>query len=244
MPSPQVLTDVQLLMGAYDLSPFSGAFDHSAEATFLPARNFAGLGYEIILPAGIKATSSITGNADLQTGGVSVVFNTSQAGSQHAYTINPAGSTAAAGQQVTMVRGRLAKGKPHGGNVGAVSDFSLNLESDDAPVEGFLGAPHVSYTTSGLTGTAVALTGPTAAQRLYAALHVTAAAGTNLVVKVQSDNGAGFATPTDRITFSTMSAIGWQWLSVAGDLSTETHWRVVATVASGTFTFACSFGVS
>ncbi len=71
MPSPQVLTDVQLLMGAYNLSPFSGAFDHSAEATFLPARNFEGRGYEIIIPAGIKATSSITGNADLQSGGVS-----------------------------------------------------------------------------------------------------------------------------------------------------------------------------
>ena len=35
----------------------------------------------------------------------------------------------------------------------------------------------------------------------------------------------------------------WQAASLAGDLSTETHWRVVATIASGTFTFAAFFGV-
>ena len=104
--------------------------------------------------------------------------------------------------------------------------------------------PHASYTTAGFTGDGVALTGPDAAQSLYAVIHVTAASGTDLAVKIQSDDNSGFTTATDRVTFSTVSAVSSQWSSVAGDLSTETHWRVGATVATGTFSVLVGFGVA
>ena len=129
--------------------------------------------------------------------------------------------------------------------VGQLPGVSGGLACDTAfALRGAVGAPSATYTTSGLTGTAVAMTGPTATQSMYAVLNITAASGTNLAVKVQSDDNSGFTSATDRITFSTVSATGWQWSSVAGDLSTETYWRVVATVASGTFAFSVGFGVA
>jgi hypothetical protein len=70
------------------------------------------------------------------------------------------------------------------------------------------------------------------------------AAGTNLAVKVQSDDNGGFSSATDRITFSTVSASGWQLGSVAGNLVTETFWRVTGTIGTGTFPWFCAFGIA
>jgi hypothetical protein len=156
-----------------------------------------------------------------------------------------ANNGATAGEYLHSHRGYFSSVMKLGGGVGELATTSFATKSSDPPIiNGVVGAPLVSRTTAGLTGTAIAMTGPSATQSMYACLHVTAAAGTNLVVKVQSDDAIGFPSPTDRITFSTMSAVGSQWSSVAGNLSTETHWRVVITIASGTFTAMCGFGVA
>jgi hypothetical protein len=155
-----------------------------------------------------------------------------------------ANNGATAGDFLTSHRGYFSQVTKLAGDVGALGMTSFQTKASDPPIIGVVGAPLVSRTTAGLTGTAIALTGPTATQSLYACLHVTAAAGTNLVVKVQSDDNGGFSSATDRITFSTMSAVGSQWSSVAGNLSTETHWRITCTIASGTFSFLAGFGVA
>ena len=79
------------------------------------------------------------------------------------------------------------------------------------------------------------------------ALHVLSVAGTStptLTVIVQSDDNAGFTTPTTRISFTAATAVGAQWGSVAGAL-TDDYWRISYTI-SGTnpvFAFAVSAGV-
>lgn len=241
--SAAVLTDVQLLTGAMELGQFSGKFDVAESVNMVPTPNFAGRGYAIVVPGLFSATANIDGYADYASGAVSATFGSSSAGSQQAFSIYPNGSATVAGDAATIMRGRLNKMQMYGGQVGDAAAFSLNLTSDAPACEGLVLAPLASRATAGLTGTAVALTGPSATQWLYAALHVTAAAGTNLVVKVQSDDNSGFTSATDRITFSTVSATGWQWGAVQGNLSTETYWRVTATIASSTFTFACAVGV-
>jgi hypothetical protein len=155
-----------------------------------------------------------------------------------------ANNGATAGDFLTSHRGYFSNVMKLGGGVGELATTSFATKASDPPIIGVVGAPLVSRTTAGLTGTAIPLTGPTASQSLYACLHVTAAAGTNLVVTVQSDDAIGFPSPTTRITFATMSAVGAQWLSVPGNLSTETHWRITATIATGTFTFLAGFGVA
>jgi hypothetical protein len=238
----QTLTNVQLLVGSSELGQFSGSFDVSAQTEMKDADNFAAGGYKTVLPGLFSAMFDIGGNADYATGAINQTFQTAQRGQQYAGGVIYAGTAATYGDAAVFTRGLLQSMKFTTGNVGDVAQFAMSLKSDTAEVAGFVGAPLASRTTAGLTGTEVAMAGPTADQKLYAALYVTAAAGTNLAVKVQSDT-TGFGSPTDRITFSTVSATGWQFMSVAGDFSTETHHRVTATIASSTFSFACLFGV-
>ncbi len=237
-----ILDRAQCVVGPYDLTGFTGKLDTSEMSALKPNTNFGSGGYASKLPGLNSFTHQLAGNADFAAAGVSTLFNSGSPGTQYAWCANPLGG-AAAGEASIFGRGRLASGKFMTGLIGEVAGFESNFESDTAQVDGFIGAPLASYTTAGLTGTAVPLGGPTASQKLWAALYVPAAAGTNLAVKVQSDNASNFPSPIDRITFTTVSAIGWQFLSVAGDFSTETHHRVVATIASVTFSFLCVFGV-
>lgn len=238
-----VLSNAQLLIGSAELSAFTGEFTVGGETKMEPAQHMAAGGYNVVLP-GISAFSmDVKGNADFASGGVSQTFGYAQLGTQYAASIVPAGTAATYGDAATLTRGLLSRLKGLIGSTGQVAGFDLGLTSDTAEVGGFVGAPLASRTTSGLTGTAVAMAGPTASQRLWAALHVTAASGTNLAVKVQSDDNGSFTSATDRITFSTVSATGWQFSYLDGSFSTETHHRVTATIASGTFSFAVLFGV-
>jgi hypothetical protein len=90
-------------------------------------------------------------------------------------------------------------------------------------------------------GTAIQLGAVTAAQGVYGALHVTQA-GTGLVAKIQSDSSAGFASPTDVITFATTSAVGAELKSTMG-ANTDTYWRVNWALTSGTCIFSVVMGI-
>ena len=241
--SAQALTNVQLFFGSMELSQFSGSFDQSQTTAMKEANNFAAAGYTVVVPGISSFGMNVQGNADFATGGVSQTFTPAQRGTQYGAGIVYAGSAAVAGDAATFTQGVLEMAKYASGAVGEVAQFELALTSDTAMVNGAVGAVLASRTTAGLTGTAVAMTGPTASQKLYAGLYVTAAAGTNLAVKIQTDDNSGFSSATDRITFSTVSATGWQFSSVAGSFSSETHVRVVATVATSTFSFAVLVGV-
>ena len=240
-----VLTDVTLLVNGMDMSPFSGEFTCDEMAAMRPANNFAGRGDEIVLPGLCSAEATIKGHADYASGAVSSTFNSASKGLRAGVSILPAGSLSVEGTQCSFMSSRLAAYKMLTGPVGDVADFDMAFVSDAAEVEGWVSAPLASRTTSGLTTTGQLITGGVPdGKRMYAALHVTAAAGTNLAVKIQSDDNSGFTTPTDRITFSTVSATGWQFGSVAGPLTGETYWRTIVTIASSTFTFATVLGVA
>lgn len=102
-----------------------------------------------------------------------------------------------------------------------------------------------------LHNAAVSAGGNAAAQELgllaagkvaYASLHVLASSGGNLVVKVQSDDAVGMSSPTDRITFTTATAIGSEQKTLSGAIATDTHWRALWTLSAGTATFALVLG--
>jgi len=239
-----VLTDVTLLVNGMNLSPFSGEFTLDEMATMKAADNFAARGYAVFIPGVGSAAGTIGGHADYAAGAVSSTFTTASRGTPAGVSILPTGSAAVEGDQCSFMSSRFATMKMLTGNVGDVADFSMSFTSDAAEIEGFVSAPLASRTTSGLTTTGQLITGGVPAdRRMYAALHVTAAAGTNLAVKIQSDDNSGFSSAVDRITFSTVSATGWQFASVAGPLVAETYWRTVVTIASLTFTFATVLGV-
>lgn len=241
------VNNAQVIVGTFDVSGFTGQVSSTpGEVVIVPVTTLGSGGF-VTQAAGVKSGQfALSGYADHSATGISTAFTPASIGTQYGVSVAvPSSGTApAAGDPALLGTGKLSQWSPLDATPSSAAAISATFGTDAAFAFGKVGAALASRTTSGLTGTAVALTGPTASQRLYALLHVTAASGTNLVVKVQSDDNSGFTSATDRITFSTLSAVGWERSSVAGNLSTETYWRVTATIASGSFTFAVLFGVA
>lgn len=238
-----VLTAAQILVGSFDATGFTGKVDISPRVVDLvKITNFGSGGYEQFAPSIKSGGLNIEGNADHATGGITTTFTPEAIGTQYAFGVAPTGG-AAAGDPAWFSRGYLRDYTPWGGNVGDKGSFQMAAELDTASTIGLVATP-LTAKASNSNGGNVDLVGPTATQSLYAALFITSGTFTNLVVKIQSDDNSSFTSATDRITFTSTSAAGWEYKSVAGDLSTETHWRAQWTRGSGTPTFAVFFGVS
>ena len=160
-------------------------------------------------------------------------------------TVGPLGAAAAERAYFTKVlTGDL---KPLGGQVGDLHGFEWSAAGNAVPwVPGTVMAAKAARTTSGNSGTALALGAVSASQRIYAALHVFAASGTSptLAVTIKSDDLVGFGSPATQITLSTATTVGAQFASAAGAI-TDTFWRVDWTIGGTTpsFTFAVVIGI-
>jgi hypothetical protein len=225
----------------------SGHFDEVSEVPgSVTVRQYAvgGGGGFLRTAAGIRQGGwQINGFCDAAAGGTLETFTSATLGQTCGIgqAIPSSGFTVAEGDLATLGSGILADYTPARLPVDDLGRMSMTYQSTSGFARGVVGAP-LAARTSTFTGSGVAMTGPTATQRMWCLLLVTSA-GTSLACKLQSDT-AGFGSPTDRITFSTVSAAGWQLGSVAGDLSTETHWRITATIGAGTFNYMAIFGVA
>lgn len=99
-----------------------------------------------------------------------------------------------------------------------------------------------AVTTGSGGGTAFNLGAVTTGKKLYAIVHCIAAAGTSVALKIQSDDAMGMASPVDRITFTTLTAVGSQ-LATADAPITDTWYRVYWTVVGGSFTIFVGLGI-
>jgi len=244
----QTVTAAQIIVDTFDISGFVGNItDTPGSFTVQEVPNFGARGFMQRRVALRSGMFGIEGYADHDATGVSALLPSSVLGSSlvTSVCIPTTGYDVAVGDHAMFASGLVTAYSSAGAAVGEAAPIKLGMDTSGAFIAGgYCGAPLASRTTSGFTGAGVNVVGPSATQRMYAVLQVTAAAGTDLAVKVQSDDNSGFTSATDRITFSTVSAIGTQVTSVAGSLATETYWRVVATVASSTFSFAVYIGVA
>lgn len=247
--SAYVLDGAQILVGGYDLSPFTGSIDDlGGTVDMKEANNFAAKGHRVMLPGLKSFTTAISGQADYgSAAAVSRAFPLATVGDQHVVSIVPT-AEAAAGDVVHFTRSRRQSASV-GAPVGEVAAFSMGFESDTAMVDGLLLDPLTSKTSSD-AGDVTAMAGPAAGQYLYAGLHVAAVSGTSptLDVKIQSAALVGFGSPTDRVTFSQVTDAGArtsQWATPVAGAITDGFWRVTYTLG-GTdpdFAFAVVVGV-
>lgn len=243
----KTVTSAQIIAGGADISSFTGSITEvPGTRTLRDAQNFASRGFKVHR-LGIRAGAfGLAGQAwnDADTDLSATITPATLGDTQDVSLAVPAsGADVVAGDWCQFGVGRLQSwSRPLA--IDELGMFAASWATSEPFAIGKVAAPLATVTTSGLTGTAIALTGPAAGQRLYALLQVTAATGTDLAVTIQSDDNSSFTSATTRITFATVSAVGYQLLSVAGDLSTETHWRVVATVASDDFDLAVQIGVA
>lgn len=160
-------------------------------------------------------------------------------------SLSPAGG--AEGDVGFSLRALLGQYAP-GAKVGDLFAFTVSAEASGGSglVRGTV--MHNAARTATGTGTIRQLGAVSATQKVYAALHVLAVAGTTptLVVKVQSAALVGFGSPTDEITFASANAIGSQWATPLAGAITDAFWRLSWTItgsAGQSFTFVVVVGI-
>ena len=239
------LTDTRIVVGATDISCFTGSFSPTATVAMQEATTFCSGGFVQVLPGLKSFTESFSGYAAYDAGEVSAVFNSSQLGEQHLVTVAEQGG-ATAGNPVSFGRYLIDNINAPGGATGDVASFDMSMTSDTASVEGIIAAP-LALRSATLVGDVLAMTGPTASQRVYIGLNLTAATSTaTMVVTIDSATLVGFGSPTLRATLpATVAATpGWQFVSVAGAI-TDGFWRATLTYSgAGNLTSQVAIGVA
>lgn len=131
------------------------------------------------------------------------------------------------------------------GKVGEVTPFTVSAEGSGMLVRGYFGVDQV-IDASG-QGSSKVFAALTAADAMWASIHVIAASGAapTLDVIVESDSSDAWDSPITRITFSRFTTIGGQLLRVVGAIA-DTRWRFKWTVggAGSSFTVVAAYGVA
>lgn len=242
------LLNARVLVGGYELSGDSNSVNLTYEAEEVDATTFGAIASRTRV-AGLK-------NISLESTGYA----------SHATTpinVDPAlWNVFGIVDQVTSVSGQGNDGdiafsfnsvetslKPFGGEVGEMSSWDLVAGGSGEILtrSTILEPAQTSRTVTG-TGTARNLGLVGTGQSLYASLHVLSVAGTtpSLTVKIQSDDGGGMGTPTDRITFTAATVIGAQRATpVLGPIATDNWWRAQWTISGGSpaFLFFVTAGI-
>ena len=240
----QFWQDMSILEGDLEIAGHAKSGVLTAECAALDSTPLSAVGWTTIVPGLKTGTVEIEFMQDLTQGGVDDTLwsNFGAASVPRSFV-----TASADGSVAMLMRGIQLSYTPLTGDVGELAMGSVSSTVSNGPlVRGRLLHPSSVARTSSASGVARQLGEVIAGKSLYAALHVIAASGTSptLAVKVQSDDNADFTTPTDRITFTTATAKGAQWSSVAGAI-TDDYWRVTYTIGgtSPSFAFAVTAGI-
>lgn len=168
------------------------------------------------------------------------IFNSLIGANDVPMTIAPL--TGAEGELVFSFKADAASYAP-GAKDGEMFAFSVSGSGGDPLVRGTM-LQNQARTATG-NGTIFNPGAVGAAQKLYGTLHVLSVSGAGTIaVKIQSAPTGGFGAPTDRITFTTLAAIGGQFATPVPGAITDAFWRAVWTISGFTsVTFAVLMGI-
>jgi hypothetical protein len=147
----------------------------------------------------------------------------------------PAATPGAAGNLSYTVVGKQFTFNPINGSHGQAVKYEVSTKPSSAGgglYRGTVVLPSASVSAT-TTGSAFQLGAVSATQKIVAVLHITAINGGSWVLTIESDNGAGFATPTTRATFSAATTITTLVVETNGAI-TDDYFRAVLTKTGGT----------
>ncbi|KIF69243.1 hypothetical protein HY68_12640 [Streptomyces sp. AcH 505] len=240
----QVLLDCRLFSPGADLSGASNKIELSSEIEDKDTTNYRSQGWKEVI--GGLGSAEISGEGQWEAGDPGLVDNASWSdlGGRGPYTVCPNDSVVGALAYFTL---GMRTDYKLGDAVGEVAPWTGTVKSSWPMVRGQIAHPPGTARTATGLGTALNLGAIPAGKRLYAALHVLSAAGTtpSLTARIESDDSAGFASPTTQLTFAPATAPGGQILRGDGLALADTYYRVAWTI-SGTapsFMLAVSLGI-
>jgi len=233
-----VYTNCKVALGGYNLSGVHHSLTVTYGAEMLDDTVFGTSGTRSNKP-GLKTVEAVgSGFVDFEVSD-SILFNRIGANRE---VMTFAADGEAVGDIAFTTRAVNATYNPLSGEVGTLLPFEFNSKSANTPLVRTNVLAFGSKVAGG-NGAGVHLGAALGSgEILYAALHVFGV-GTNVAVKIQSDDNAGFTTPTDRVTFATATAIGAQWMELAGPVATDTYWRAVWTPTGGAADIWVVFGI-
>jgi len=239
-----VLLNARLFAPGADLTGASNKVELTSEIEDKDTTNYYSNGWKEII--GGLGSAEISAEGQWEAGDPSKVDDTSWStlGGVGPYTVCP--DTSTAGALAYLTAGMRADYKI-GDAVGEVAPWTGTVKSSWPLVRGQIAHPPGTARTATGNGTVLNLGAIPAGKRLYAALHVLSASGTtpSITVSVESDDAAGMASPTARLSFAAATAPGGQVLRTDGTAITDTHYRLAWTVTGTTpsFMFAVSLGI-
>jgi hypothetical protein len=236
--------DISYLVGSIEVAGNAKSVTANAECTALDTTALSTSGWTTVI-AGLKTG---TFQAELMADLVTLGLDETLQGYFATADVPQSLSIGSADGSVTYFGRTLATSyTPLQGAPGELAMSSITAKTSSGPlVRGLRIFPPSTSVTATANGTGRQLGALSASQTLYAAMHVLSRTGTlSMTLKIQSDDNAGFTTPTDRITsFTAATGRTYQWGSVAGAV-TDTYWRAVLTcTGSGTMSVGVSAGIA
>lgn len=237
-----VLTDCVAWIGGLAATQYSNELSVKQSVEEKETTVFGSGGWKSLV-GGLKAV-----DADLKGFWESAVDATGFTNMGTADQVMSFGATATEGDPMWFFQGSNLS-YDRGGSVGDVDPFGLSLKGTNKVglIPGKLAKSKGNVSATGAIGSG--LTGLSAnsqvssSQYLYAAVHVFTA-GTTITLKIESDDNAGFTTPTDRITLSAITTTGGTWVTrLAGPL-TDTYYRFNVSAITGTFNLGAAIGIA
>jgi hypothetical protein len=148
-----------------------------------------------------------------------------------------------AGGVAYMLRAGVSNYQLLDGGYGQLAKFTMDAGVTAGPVaRGMLAKIKGAASATGPLGSGVQLGAVAANQFLYATFHVFTI-GTSITVQVESDDNAGFTTPTLRGTIGPLTVRGGVWMTrVAGPL-TDTWYRFNVSAVTGAHVVAGAIGI-
>lgn len=237
------LTNVAIHVDGTIVTGYANQVDTNATVDMLDFTTFAAGGNKVQRPGFASFTLGLQGFQDYATNALDQAFPLASAGGTDVFTVAPTGGATVA-DPAYFGQGLLTGYQPLTGAVGQPANFNFQFTGINQLVGGQVLHPSAARTATG-NGTATTFTAPTATQALYTAFHVTSVTGTgSIVLKIQTDDNAGFTSATDRITSQSFTAAGAQFTSLSGALTGETHIRTTWTITGFTsVTFTVAAGV-
>ncbi len=224
-----VFTDGKLFLGGYDLSSHTNSVTLDITAEELDATTINSGGFRELL-GGLKDSSlNVDGFFEAGVEKPDALLSAS-VGNEIIVSVVP---DAGVGNTAYFLKSKLFSYNILG-SVGDIAPFTLSKSnSTDAVVRGTIQLDGDITATGNSAGVQLGAVGAT--ENLYAVVHCYGVSGTStptITFKLQSDDNSDFTSPTDRATFTSITAINSEIKKVAGAI-TDTHFRLNYTV-SGT----------